>query len=158
MSRNKPSFYWFSSWWLGVNPVDYPHNKLPSEDYFHTTSGHFKRQGYTMLNSFSEWADCWQSYWWGDITWQFRRSITSVEYSFSVLGKCIWCLCQALQLKVSKIGSFALLLLSTVAFSATSYNIWVRRLFISVMAALQQPGFHLNFCWISHSIITEILT
>ena len=36
-------------------------------------------------------------------------------HSFYVLCQQIWCVCQALQLKVSKIGSFALFLWSTVA-------------------------------------------
>ena len=47
------------------------------------------------------------------VTW-FRGSITSVESLFYVLCQHIWGVCQALQLRVSKVETFALLLWRTV--------------------------------------------
>ena len=53
----------------------------------------------------------WQPYCWGGITWH----LINLGEALQVLTyQHIWCVCQPLQLKVSKIESFALLLWSTV--------------------------------------------
>ena len=35
--------------YLGVKPVDYPHNKLPSKDYFHTASAYLTSRSRAII-------------------------------------------------------------------------------------------------------------